>query len=261
MDQSADYLFLTSDCAGLDIAGITNLISQQTAALGFDKFLYVGACIPVDGACDQTSPTFVTNAPQEWVVSYHERRQHLVDPILQKASASRRPFSWEIERDFHPIRSEQMAVLRDAKRAGLSYGFSVPLHGPGCEVAVFTVAGQSDPRRFKTAVGARAVDLQMLALRAHATIVECALCANEPEDMQLTTRQRECLLWTARGKTAWEVARIIGCSRATVNYHLQKAMRLLSASTKTQAAAKALERHLLVSECCGQLQGVDYHAN
>jgi LuxR family quorum-sensing transcriptional regulator LasR len=35
---------------------------------------------------------------------------------------------------------------------------------------------------------------------------------------KLTPRESECLKWTAQGKSTWEIAKIFGCSEATVNF-------------------------------------------
>ncbi|WP_353959909.1 helix-turn-helix domain-containing protein [Aquisalimonas lutea] len=56
---------------------------------------------------------------------------------------------------------------------------------------------------------------------------------------ELTWREKECLLWTAEGKTAWEIAQIINISRRTVVYHLRNAMIKLDATNRTQAAVNA----------------------
>lgn len=61
----------------------------------------------------------------------------------------------------------------------------------------------------------------------------------------LTARQIECLDWTARGKTAWEIGQILGISRRTVEEHLAKACQTLGVRTKIQAALKARETGLL----------------
>ena len=62
---------------------------------------------------------------------------------------------------------------------------------------------------------------------------------------QLTEREIECLGWTARGKSCWEVARILSISENTVNFHLKNAVRKLDASNKCHAAALAVSRGIV----------------
>ena len=56
----------------------------------------------------------------------------------------------------------------------------------------------------------------------------------------LTHRERECLMWTANGKTSWEIAVILGVSESTATFHLRNATTKLKASNRAHAAAKAI---------------------
>lgn len=57
----------------------------------------------------------------------------------------------------------------------------------------------------------------------------------------LTPRERECMLWLARGKTAWEVARILGIRERTVTFHVENVKRKLGVSRRSQAIALLLQ--------------------
>jgi len=56
----------------------------------------------------------------------------------------------------------------------------------------------------------------------------------------LSPRQLEVLRWMARGKTGWEVAIIMNCSEATVNYHLKQVFRKLHVTKRVQAVSRAM---------------------
>jgi len=53
------------------------------------------------------------------------------------------------------------------------------------------------------------------------------------------------LRWTADGKSAWAVGKILHTSEHNVNYHLRRIMRKFGAASKHQAAAKARALGLL----------------
>ena len=57
----------------------------------------------------------------------------------------------------------------------------------------------------------------------------------------------ECLLWTAEGKTAEEVASILGLSVFTVNRYVSVAVRKLNCVNKHHAAIRALRGGLICS--------------
>jgi DNA-binding CsgD family transcriptional regulator len=61
----------------------------------------------------------------------------------------------------------------------------------------------------------------------------------------LSTREKDCLLWSVKGKTAWEIAAILNISERTVRFHINNAKRKLGTASHREAIAKAiLERHI-----------------
>ena len=85
----------------------------------------------------------------------------------------------------------------------------------------------------------------MVGFNAYAALLE-RVAKNAPGDsFGLTEHERQCLHWTARGKTTWETAKILKRSTATINFHLRKACRKLGAVNKCEAAARAVYHGLL----------------
>ena len=68
-----------------------------------------------------------------------------------------------------------------------------------------------------------------------------------PTPHSLTPREREVLGWAAEGKSASEIAEILGIAKRTVDEHTQKAVRKLGAANRTQAVAVALRERLIGS--------------
>ncbi len=63
--------------------------------------------------------------------------------------------------------------------------------------------------------------------------------------INLTEREKECLLWAAEGKTGWEIANIIRISERTVTFHLQNAAQKLGVVNRQQAISRALSLGLI----------------
>lgn len=61
----------------------------------------------------------------------------------------------------------------------------------------------------------------------------------------LSARELEVLRWTADGKTAWELGRILGISEQTVARHVGGAVQKLGCVNKVQTVVKALRLGLL----------------
>jgi LuxR family quorum-sensing system transcriptional regulator CciR len=66
--------------------------------------------------------------------------------------------------------------------------------------------------------------------------------------MTLSEREQACLLWTARGKSSWEIGRILSISENTVTFHIKNAMRKLGSHSRTLAALKAIHLGLIEAE-------------
>lgn len=61
----------------------------------------------------------------------------------------------------------------------------------------------------------------------------------------LTSREKEALLWSAKGKSSWEISRIFNCTEAGVNYHFSNIRRKFGVSSRWAAVMMALEQGLI----------------
>jgi LuxR family quorum-sensing system transcriptional regulator CciR len=57
---------------------------------------------------------------------------------------------------------------------------------------------------------------------------------------RLTDRQRDCVVLAARGKSDWEIARILGISHQTVIQYLKRARARYGVASRTLLAVHAL---------------------
>jgi DNA-binding CsgD family transcriptional regulator len=57
--------------------------------------------------------------------------------------------------------------------------------------------------------------------------------------VRLTPREKEVMIWTAEGKTAYEVGIILGISIGTVNFHVNNSVAKFGVRSKIQAAVHA----------------------
>ncbi|SEM37138.1 DNA-binding transcriptional regulator, CsgD family [Pseudomonas sp. ok272] len=57
----------------------------------------------------------------------------------------------------------------------------------------------------------------------------------------LTAKETQALLWSFKGKTSWEIARIQNCSESTINFHFSNIRRKLSVTSRSAALLKAIE--------------------
>ena len=128
-------------------------------------------------------------------------------------------------------------VLEQAGSNGIGDGFTVPAHVPGesngsCSFATRTghpVLEEHLPIAHLVGAFAFEAARRLWRMRAPATFVA-----------QLTDRQRDCVVWAARGKSDWEIAQILGISHETVIQHLKQARGRYGVTKRTMLAVSAL---------------------
>ena len=65
--------------------------------------------------------------------------------------------------------------------------------------------------------------------------------------VSLTPREREILIWVKDGKSTGEIASILAISQDTVKFHMKNVFQKLSATSRSQAIAIAIENKLIES--------------
>lgn len=128
-------------------------------------------------------------------------------------------------------------ILERAAMAGIGDGFTIPAHVPGeshgsCSFA--TRRGDS--------IQAEALPcVQLIGAFAFEAARRLWKMRNIDRPLPvLTDRQRDCLVWAARGKSDWEISRILGISRETVVQHLKQARERYGVGKRTLLAVHAL---------------------
>lgn len=62
---------------------------------------------------------------------------------------------------------------------------------------------------------------------------------------KLSAKEQEILKWCAKGKSSWEIGRILNCTEAGVNYHFCSIRRKFGVSSRWLALVKAIEMGVL----------------
>jgi DNA-binding CsgD family transcriptional regulator len=57
----------------------------------------------------------------------------------------------------------------------------------------------------------------------------------------LTARERECLLYAARGKSDWAISEVLGVSERTVHHAIERAKTRFDAATRVLAIVRAMK--------------------
>ena len=89
------------------------------------------------------------------------------------------------------------------------------------------------------------IDFEVLATIIAARLAGIARTGLWPKLVELNDREVEVLTWVARGKTSIEIARILGLTKRTVDFHTDNARTKLGAATRTEAVIKATTGRLI----------------
>jgi len=224
---------------------ILEVFREAAEKLGYDRL----ALFPVTPQARRTlgysepMPAATANVPEEWIHHYFANSYEIVDPVLLRAPLLDGPVIWDELAREAPLTPKQRRVMAESRDAGLLNGVTLPLHGSCGETYIISLATDG-PRPPDLAKLAR---LQILAIQFLAAYARaCRRCAGELPQIRLTDRERECLTWTARGKSAWSIGKIIDVSEHTVNFHLKRGMAKLGASNRMQAVVAALRLGLIL---------------
>lgn len=222
----------------LDVSNEEDLIiilSDAARHLGFRHFALAHH---VDVRRAQPHAIRIHNYPDPWVEYYERNALGVSDPVHRGAQRSILGFAWsELPRLVTLTRSDH-DILARGEDMGIGDGFTVPAHVPG---EIHGSCSFANPKGIPIPL-----DSLKSAQLVGAFGFEAArrLWRNRTQDRRplilLTDRQREVVILIARGKSNWEIARILGIGQRTVGDHIKAACERYGVSTRTQLAVEAL---------------------
>jgi DNA-binding CsgD family transcriptional regulator len=186
-------------------------------------------------------PAIAINFPVDWRDHYFERRYHEIDPVVTLTPCIQRPFLWSWLQQLPNLNHDQRLIFEEARTAGLINGISVPLHSALGRVAVLSFASRTADTEPEATLGR----LNALASLFHLAFTDMTDGGLPSIPVQLSDREKDCLLWTARGKSSWDIGMILNINENTVNFHLKSAMRKLDTANRTHTVAKAIRLNLI----------------
>jgi DNA-binding CsgD family transcriptional regulator len=231
-----------------DQSDLDTKLASLSGRLGFDYFsLVIGAHVPRRTTEVAVRSSYVPS----WQQRYREHAYSVIDPIVQAAPAARRPFVWGREGDLTGITPVAERLMNEGRTYFIRFGISVPTHGPNGEFTLLTMVTGQTKRALEDLVRSSHNLLWMIAPLVHdaasqGTPQRSAHGDEEAaQSFEVTDHQKKCLALTLQGKTSGEIAEIILRSRATVEYHLQKAMRHFGVRSKIAAAMAAMKAGII----------------
>jgi DNA-binding CsgD family transcriptional regulator len=186
------------------------------------------------------TPYVRTTYRDTWVARYLLRGYVNVDPIIREGFIRQMPFDWrEVE-----VPHAAHEFLLDAQEHGVgANGYSIPIVDKKRR-ALFSLNSRKPTREWSNLVKKSHYEWLDLAFLIHRKAVFELHGEHDPIP-QLGPREKECLHWSALGKTNDEIAEILGLSMHTTQRYLMSARHKLGAASTTSATALAIQLRLI----------------
>lgn len=184
----------------------------------------------------------LTNYPLKWRERYIQKDYHLRDPVVEQAASQTQAIHWGHPDYARGFSSKQLEFLNESSDFGVVSGYSFPIYGPFGECGLFSVACDN---RSTCVDKLPQMELQMIGQLLHSNLSAKLLGLSIPQEVKLSKHERICLEFTLQGKTANEIALTLHRSKATIDFHLQSAIRKLNSRNKVHAAFSAQQAGLL----------------
>lgn len=225
-----------------DAADFRAQVLSFTTGLGFDL---MSAFVAVDKAVGGTDFYTVSNIPEGYLEAANDKENWRRDPVARHCKYRSTPLIWDqgtYVTDGLGTKWEEQAAF------GFWTGIAIAMHLPDGKHFMLGVDREQPLPGDVVERRRLAGELCLFAAFAHEAAIGVLLPAPEriPEaTCPLSARELEVLRWTADGKTAWEIGRILGISEQTIARHLGRAADKLGCVNKVEAVAKALRLRLV----------------
>lgn len=234
IEQMSSVLDASDEAAWFDA------VTQLSNSWGFSQVMM--AFLPRPGM--RLEDAFIqTNYSSAWRQRYNDHNMAYFDPTVAHCMTRAAPLVWSPELF---ATEQQQTMYEEAQSHGLRAGITLPIHGPRQEVGLLCFVNDSDPagdfRRDANHVLPNLVLLRDLVLDTSQRHLNGHAQSLIPK---LTPREKECLKWTALGKSTWEISHILNCSEAVVNFHMKNIRAKFGVNSRRAAAVIATQMGII----------------
>lgn len=214
------------------VANPDDLIAATAAMTDQLGFQYFALTHHVDIVAASGSAIRLHNYPARWADYYDRNALGVSDPVHRASHMTNVGFPWSRISQMIPMTRQDHRVLALGRMQGIGDGFTVPAHVPGeargsCSFA--NEAGRPIPQEMLPLAQLAG----MFAFEGARRIWSIRGGQQGPLRPMLTDRQRDCVLWVARGKSDWEISLILGVGEETVARHIKQACERYGVNKRT----------------------------
>jgi len=233
MQKMGQFLELLDRVATAD--DLTLAMVEICALLGFQHFALTHH---VDLVRVSAPAIRLHNYPAEWAAFYDEQGLGVSDPVHRASHLTGKGFRWSRIGAMIPLTAFDRRMLDLGRAQGIGDGFTVPANVPGEARGSCSFANATDlPLPEAMLLAAQLADTFDFESARRLWSVRTP---HTGKCKPLTDRQRDCVLWAARGKGDWEVSRILNLSEETVAGHIKQACERYGVNKRTSLIIRTL---------------------
>ena len=233
-----DFDYIDAVMQADSVEALHKVCSEMCEAYQFDRFIY-GARIPTSFV--KPYFIFISGYPKEWRDHYSRNNYMIVDPTVEYCAHHVTPYHWDGESLLSSPDAEVRRFMSEARDFGINSGLSFPLHTAQGDFAMLSFASEGkcavSVPRLKRVLPIGQLFTAYLHEAVRRVFSSDVLTLSQ---VDLTGREKECMLWATEGKTAWETSQILSISERTVTFHLQNVQHKLGVNNRQQAVARAV---------------------
>lgn len=228
--QSPLYEFIDKSRNCSDFEELCELVNVTLSNLGFERWGYE---TDPDNAFESSAPVFIHTFPEEWVNYYMEQKFYELDPVMVRGKSMNTPFQWSKLIHERDVSKDLQTYNNYAAEFGLLEGVGVPIPRADGRKSIFTITGNNNPKEIDRLIQDKHEQLISIACAFHSIATDFLRDKRTKEFINpLTEREQECVLWTAKGKTSWEISKILHITERTVTFHIENARKKVGATNK-----------------------------
>ena len=233
-------------------ADLDALLQSVTRDMGFDHFALIHHVnlSPFEqelGHMKRGQLIALSDYPESWIDQYINDNIVTNDPVLLASHHTTVGFSWADLPTLIDMKRVHYDQMERGRQAGIGEGYTVPSNVPGeangsCNFVMKTGSRLPAEELMKAQLIGRYAFEAARGIVTHARISRSA-------KVKLSPRQVECIALIGRGKTDWEISKILGLSEATVKEYVDEARTRYGVGKRVQLVLRAVyDGHLPLSE-------------
>lgn len=227
----ADEIMRLNGCASVE--QVKAMLAEISSRLGFEAFLYAGR---FHAGGTRYKDEIVTNYSDRWLQRYEQQGYIHVDPTFLHARDSLSPLVWT---EAMCSTSAQRRFKRDAWQHGFGAGVTFPVQSRNGDFARLNLSMSRHPPEALARVRGVLMCGALLASVTHDAMERVVRQRALEQAPKLTKRETEVLHWIAKGKSNWDISKLVGISEHGVSHHVRNILLKFSVASRHQAVATA----------------------